>query len=344
MGDTAKGKTISVAMATYNGERYIEEQLASLASQYYLPSELVVSDDGSTDTTLDIIERFAKIAPFPVRVLPKHERLGFSDNFLNAAEHCRGAYIAFCDQDDKWLPQKLRDQMERILADDSMLSMHSLTVVDFCLEPMAFVFRQDIERDFTYEPLDLNPYCTGWGNSMVFSSNLVRLIARSERPKQPERDLPLSHDTWVYVLAAGLGRVSHMADPLLLYRQHSTSVYGVGPMPLRIRIRAAITVPRARLIEERDFDQTMSALFSEISSSHPALKVASGAASRAYEQRVALCEARLQTYEGRNCRARLRAYHSSRKCAHYHPTAQSSLKEMIFGVFGLGAILKTIKQ
>src|SRR5664280_13480 len=98
---------ISIAMATYNGERFIREQLDSLARQTYLPCELIVSDDGSTDRTLEIVEDFAKSAPFSVRAYRNEQNLGYADNFLKAASLCDGEWIAFCDQDDVWFDNKL---------------------------------------------------------------------------------------------------------------------------------------------------------------------------------------------------------------------------------------------
>ena len=90
------------------------EQLADLAAQSVLPAELVVCDDGSTDDTLAILERFAITAPFPVRVHRNSERLGYRANFLKCAGLCRSDLIAFCDQDDRWAPRKI-ETMRRLL-------------------------------------------------------------------------------------------------------------------------------------------------------------------------------------------------------------------------------------
>ena len=86
---------ISVALATYNGERWIREQLNSLTNQSLLPYELVISDDNSGDRTLDVVEQFAAAAPFPVRIARNDNRLGFADNFINALRHCTGDAVAF---------------------------------------------------------------------------------------------------------------------------------------------------------------------------------------------------------------------------------------------------------
>ena len=104
---TARAVTISVAMTTFNGAAYLEEQLNSLLDQRHLPLELVIGDDGSEDETLVILERFAGRAPFPVLVQRNVRRLGFRENFIRTAERCRGELITFCDQDDIWHPDNL---------------------------------------------------------------------------------------------------------------------------------------------------------------------------------------------------------------------------------------------
>ncbi|HUC19535.1 MAG TPA: glycosyltransferase [Acetobacteraceae bacterium] len=110
---TARPK-VSVAMTTYNGERFIEEQLASLAQQSRLPDELVVSDDGSQDGTLERVRAFAAQAPFPVRILCGSRSRGVLDNFDRVIASCQGDIVFPCDQDDVWLPQKLAEMTEAL--------------------------------------------------------------------------------------------------------------------------------------------------------------------------------------------------------------------------------------
>ncbi|MGA8529432.1 MAG: glycosyltransferase, partial [Acidobacteriaceae bacterium] len=116
---------ISVAMATYNGEKYIREQLDSIARQSLLPYELVVTDDGSTDGTLEMVEDFARSAPFPVKIHRNDVRLGFADNFFKAASLCEGELIAFSDQDDVWLEDKLSVCSSHFVDPDVFLVAHS---------------------------------------------------------------------------------------------------------------------------------------------------------------------------------------------------------------------------
>ena len=97
----------SVVMATFNGERFVGEQLHSLFRQTVAPAEIIVCDDGSTDATMDIVQSLAKQSPAPLRVRRNPARLGFADNFLSGCQSASSDLIAFCDQDDVWLENKL---------------------------------------------------------------------------------------------------------------------------------------------------------------------------------------------------------------------------------------------
>jgi glycosyltransferase involved in cell wall biosynthesis len=106
-GNGTSSLRISVAMCTFNGGRYLEEQLESIGAQTRPPCELVVCDDGSTDDTISILKRFEANAPFPVRIVQNGTRMGSTRNFDQAIGMVRGELIALCDQDDRWLPHKL---------------------------------------------------------------------------------------------------------------------------------------------------------------------------------------------------------------------------------------------
>src|SRR2546423_12239051 len=97
---------ISIAMCTYDGGRYLREQLDSLASQRRLPDELIVSDDGSSDNTVMIIEEFSSSSPFPVHFSVNDTNLGTIRNSEKAVRACNGDVIVPCDQDDVWYSDK----------------------------------------------------------------------------------------------------------------------------------------------------------------------------------------------------------------------------------------------
>lgn len=337
---------ISVAMATYNGERYLEEQLRSIAAQHLLPAELVVSDDGSTDTTLEILSAFARHAPFPIRILPRHDRLGFADNFLHAAAACSSDLVAFSDQDDVWLPHKLATAHGRLTADGSLLAMHRLTLVDDDLVPYG-IHDQGIERDMCFAPLALDPYITGWGNTMLFHRDLALLIPRTERPRQPEAQRPLSHDTWIYVLAAALGRVSHIHEPLILYRQHEANIYGVASVGgswarLAARLNAIRTIPLATHRERVIFDTRMTDLLAALARQAASgwRSVAANAAAR-FAERAERRSRRVSLYDAASIRTRIACWIDMLRVSPRSDEARtarrrSAIKDLLLGVTNIG--------
>jgi len=218
---------ISIAMATYNGERYLAEQLDSLARQTLSPCELVVSDDGSTDRTLEVVEQFARHAPFPVRIFQNETRLGYGENFLKAASLAEGDWIAFCDQDDVWREGKLKRVSEAILPYPGVvLVVHSADVADGHLAPRGDVLPR-IPRFRVCGPLQNRPWFTAAGFVCTFSSRLIEDIPWQQRSRDfndPER--MQAHDQWIQFLANVMGSVAYLPDRLAVYRRHEAAVTG----------------------------------------------------------------------------------------------------------------------
>lgn len=210
--------TVSVALATCNGARHIDEQLRSLAAQQQPPDELVVTDDASTDDTVSRIETFAAVAPFPVRLYRNRERLGYRANFMQAAELCRAEVIAFCDQDDIWEPHKLAACVGPFDNPGVILVYHDALTITADGHPLA-VIGQSFERPMEY----------ALGFSQLFRRRLLeagRLWGRSVDHKEIRRREKMAHDQWFFFLAAIFGSIVRIDRPLVRYRQHDGNSYG----------------------------------------------------------------------------------------------------------------------
>jgi glycosyltransferase involved in cell wall biosynthesis len=210
--------TISVAMATYNGEQFLQQQLESLARQTLLPSELVVCDDASTDGTVEILRRFATSAPFPVRIYQNETRLGPGFNFLNALGRCDGDLVAFCDQDDIWKESKLSVCAEVMSDPNIALVSHSATV--FSSKPSAGHWRRPDHRSQVWSSCeDFAGY--RW-QLLGFSIVMRRAVLNSARV--PAYNAALSelcaHDIWATAAALSYGQVVLLPDELAFYRLH----------------------------------------------------------------------------------------------------------------------------
>lgn len=329
---------VSVALATYNGARHLRHQLDTLAEQTVLPAELVVSDDNSSDDTLEIAKEFARTAPFPVRILPRHDQLGFSDNFLHAAEHCSSPLVMFCDQDDAWLPHKLEASRHRLQADDSLLLLHTLTLADDDLQPFASL-SQGIERSAVFQPLDLDPFLSGYGNTMLFRRDLLHLFPRAQRPHAGGRIL--SHDTWVYTLAAALGRVSHLAESLILYRQHGGNVSNLDRRSSLQRAKDLATFDIPRYADVARFNSQMVALFDILAMPEMQWSNPAAAAARCYRQRQIAADLRLRTFTAPRFSQRFEAFLKLERMRRALPMsarkkALATLKDLLLGVFATG--------
>jgi glycosyltransferase involved in cell wall biosynthesis len=252
-GVRARGElSVSVALATYNGERHLEGQLASLARQAKRPDEVVIGDDGSTDGTWEILTEFERWAPFPVRLYRNARPSGHVANFLETAARCTGQVIAFCDQDDVWLPAKLARTVPA-LAKVSLVA-HSAEVVDRHLVNQGYR-EPELQRQIIAggSGIDQGHFL---GFTLCFRRELLEYIPARYVPGIGDPAYDWGHDHWVCFLAKlGCG-IATFPEPLALYRQHGSNSFGsrrVTRSELAARsleIGAARLLDRARVMRE----------------------------------------------------------------------------------------------
>jgi len=210
----------SIALATYNGDKYLRFQLDSFASQTTLPDELIVSDDCSTDSTLQIVHEFSKTAPFPVKVFVNERNLGYTKNFSKAFENCTGDIIFLSDQDDVWH----RNKIERMLREFNgqnrpELVIHDLMICDASLHPRGQtkiglleslgLDVEDVERHFV----------TGMAIAIRFE--FLKLCA----PVPTEQEM--THDFWISECARLIGKKKTVREVLADHRRHNQAVTGL---------------------------------------------------------------------------------------------------------------------
>jgi glycosyltransferase involved in cell wall biosynthesis len=226
--------TISVALCTYNGAAYLAEQLQSLRNQTLSPTELVVSDDGSTDETPEIVEDFARGAPFLVRLIRQPVNLRVTQNFAAALTLCRGEIIALCDQDDVWLPDKLRACTDFLRSHPTCWMMFTDAIVtDVDLKPLASArlwehvgLTPDLRARLTARATSLQ---TLIDPSFVTGATVLlrRELLRYALPIPAELPARMIHDGWLAVVAAAIGRLNSLDQPTMLYRQHAGQQAGL---------------------------------------------------------------------------------------------------------------------
>ena len=228
-GKSSGGLGISVVMATYNGAAHIREQLDSLAGQTCLPIELIITDDGSTDTTLDIAADFARTAPFPVQIHRNPERLGYKGNFMRAVGLAAGDLISFCDQDDFWKPDNLA-KVQRAFVDDPdvMMVFHNARLVDGQRNPIS-TFYATPPMPPVSRPLTLQPWSFSYGFMQTFRA--VLKPAAVQWPRMRDHYNPgkeMGHDLYFFLVASGVGTIVYLDDELAEYRIHGGNTVGSG--------------------------------------------------------------------------------------------------------------------
>ena len=217
---------VSVALCTYNGARFVAEQIESILAQSHPVSEIVISDDGSTDDTLAIVERIAaEHTATAIRILPPNERsLGPTRNFERAIRACTGDVIALSDQDDVWMPRRIERCLARLEADPAtMLVVSDAELVDSTLRPLGRTVLGTLAPEFRgigTPPVDQLLRANAFpGMTFLFRRTLI------------ERALPVPehwlHDYWILLVALAGDALAVVDEPLVRYRQHDTNVVGV---------------------------------------------------------------------------------------------------------------------
>ena len=216
-------KKVSIALCTYNGERFLLEQLESLAAQTVVPFELVICDDVSSDSTREILEKFAANANFPVRLYFNSENLGFIKNFEKAISLCNGEIVFLSDQDDKWRPDKIETMLVPFSDPGVGLVFSNATIIDEQNNIIgeshwrAAFFTPDIQRKFrqgeAYKTLYLKTIVSGC--NMAFRSKWWPLI------KPFPQEILFLHDAWIALFASLFAEVVIIDEPLIGYRIHA---------------------------------------------------------------------------------------------------------------------------
>ena len=231
---------VSVALCTYNGEKYLKAQLDSILLQSLLPSEIVISDDGSTDATLSIIADFvarSTSGDIGVRItlLEPAPRQGVAANFQRAIAACSGALIALSDQDDLWRENKLDRLVSFLQSHQRCLLVHSdARLVDEYGYPLGHTLLTALR----VSAADKELIHSGAALTILLKRNIATGATVLFRRELLARALPIPqgwiHDEWLAMTAAVVGGVDLLDEPLVDYRQHGSNEVGAQKLTMRI--------------------------------------------------------------------------------------------------------------
>lgn len=224
-----KDYQIAILLATYNGEKYLTEQIDSILSQTCHDWHLYIHDDGSKDSTMTIILDYVNRYPNSVTLLDYPSQGGASKNFLSMLERIEAPYYMFCDQDDVWLPEKIKTSFDKILEIEKIHSSNTpiivntdLTIVDEHLETVCSSFwsQERICPTWLKTFNDHAAIYSATGCTMLFNHRTKEIV------KHPFLYATM-HDAWVNLSVAAVnGPICYLPVSHILYRQHSHNIQG----------------------------------------------------------------------------------------------------------------------
>jgi glycosyltransferase involved in cell wall biosynthesis len=242
---------LSIVMCTYNGAAYLQQQLDSLLAQTRLPDEIVVSDDGSTDASQEILQAFAGRARglgIALQLWSNPDNLGYVENFSRALQKATGDVLFLCDQDDVWRPDKLELMAARFDNDPQLQLLHSdARLVDADGESLGCSLFDALQLALD----EKQAIHDGGAFEVVMRRSFVTGATAALRRELVEIALPVAqdwiHDEWLTAVAAAFGRIDFIDEPLIDYRQHDANQIGMRRRTLMMKWQDLL-LPRGQLL------------------------------------------------------------------------------------------------
>jgi glycosyltransferase involved in cell wall biosynthesis len=236
--------SVCILMATFNGEKFLKEQLDSIASQTYHHWKLFVSDDGSTDKTLDILKAYQRLWGKDRLSIIKGPRQGFQKNFMSliTSKKIHGDFYFLSDQDDVWLPQKITTAITHLQSQDPTKSQLYCGRTTYVTKELKLL---ENSRLFIKPPSFRNAIAQSiaGGNTMAFNNKMKEIATIFKHV-----DI-VSHDWWLYILCElSHGKTYYDVNPSIFYRQHEKSLIGANTS-LKAKIKRITMILKGRFAE-----------------------------------------------------------------------------------------------
>ena len=242
--------TCGIALCTYNGKKFLEEQLASIVAQQQLPDSIVICDDCSSDQTWEILQAFEAASPVPVKIVRHAAQQGVVKNFEAAVRLLETDIVFLCDQDDLWLPGKISTIAALFESDpEANLVFTDAVLVDEQAQELGKSLFSELQIS-RWEKWALSH---GGAFEVLCRRNIITGATTAFRRSLLDAALPFPasywHDEWLGLIAAATGKVVKLPDPTIKYRQHGKNLVGVKKLTsiesLK-RLRWSMNEPRSR--------------------------------------------------------------------------------------------------
>lgn len=217
-------KKVAVILSTYNGERFVREQLDSILNQTYKNFEIVVRDDGSSDNTVNIIKEYQKNNKNIT--LYERENVGFVKSFFELLKLANADYYSYADQDDVWIQNKIELAVQELNKLDNSKPNMVFGNSDYYDENMKFIGKGDKNKKYSF--LRALFACCGQGMTMTVNKKTRDMIIENN-PKSC-----FFHDWWTYLLCVGLGNVAYNNVTTVKYRRRKENATSEGQGYIRL--------------------------------------------------------------------------------------------------------------
>lgn len=263
-------KLISIAMTTYNGEKYLAEQIDSILAQSYSDFELIISDDCSTDATRTILKEYEK-KDRRIKLHFNEINLGFKKNFEQVIKLCSGGFIALSDQDDVWTENHLEILMSNIgsadlIGADAIMTDSHLNPLGYTMQDATGIKLENPNSDFLFlHELYSNIF---QGTACLMRSSILQSLL-------PIPECALFHDHWA-ALIAGIGNgLAYIQEPVLFYRQHKEQITENPKQTLFASIKQTVKKQEKNKFERQQLVKMLKLLFQKSSDSEKKIQISS---------------------------------------------------------------------
>lgn len=233
---------VAILLSTYNGSLFLKEQIESIIKQDYINWELFIRDDGSTDSTIDIIKDYCnRFANF--HFIMGKESLGSAKSFLWLLENIESDYYMFCDQDDVWNTDKIKKSLNSLKEIEmpnvaSLVFSNAIVVTEDLkiINKSFWIYNKISPSLLLANPDYINVYNSAPGCTMIFNNCLRDIVL-----KQINNNI-LMHDWLIMMIALKFGKINYINEALMLYRQHQNNVVGAKKVTLYNRLLKTLNI------------------------------------------------------------------------------------------------------
>lgn len=218
--------TSSIALCTYNGIRFIKEQLDSLANQTLPPDEIVICDDGSNDGTREFLEEYSRSSQLPISLHFNDHNLGYCRNFEKCASLCSREVVFFCDQDDIWVPEKIETFMKEFEDEQIGLVLSEADLIDSSGTARGILLSESWGLDgrkckplLEGNAINFVLQYSNWvGMSMAYRNTFSKYLFPYLQTK--------GHDLWTLRIVGSIAKARFILQPMVHYRIHGKNTFG----------------------------------------------------------------------------------------------------------------------